>query len=686
MNSKWYLGFMVLLVAVGIIAQFYFSFASIIVLVLVLFLSFGNEIYRRKGKHNKNQEAVDLLKRKELRLTEEWQQITNSNENMAYIYQEFSSTIKSFQNSIKEIKRLANVVNETASESSEISKSMTAVNLAVSQGAQEQASDAENSSRTTSDLSDQVEQMLIAIDNMDQEIKSLQSLKEQGNVKLSNTIDSSNVTKEELTHVIQQVEKLKASVNEINRTIGVINDIAGQTNLLSLNASIEAARAGESGKGFAVVSNEIRKLSDQSFSSVEEIEKIIADVNKEFSLVVDSIQVTYEKFEVQQETIEQVNTSFDQIDSTIYSLSSRQGEIRKQMGALDRSRESIMHAITNIAAVAQETAASTEEAASLSMQQEQSNQALFDLSNTLEDVVAKVGETVDNYQVDQENQRTKKMGFVSNLHKEHPFTKEMVSNARKMAQKYGYEFVDEHITNNQVKEQIEAIEHLVKEGIDYLILIPADIDKLAPIVNELAEKQIQTICIDSDIPNCKRVSYIGTDNYEAGKNIGELILKTVQGRGKVLVSATNIEAHNLSQRFQGLQEVLKGNGEMEIVAVQSGINDYHDRLKDIEKIYNKHNDITIMVGLDGDFGNVISNHKFPKEQEITFIGFDNNPDNIVHLNDGLLEAVVAQRQMLFGEMAVKQFSRKDAGKQIKESELLNTYVINQSNAKVLAKA
>lgn len=685
MNSKLYLSCMALLVSVGIIALMYSAFFSVIAFVIVLLLVFANEIYRKKGENDLSQEAVDLIKSKDLRLTEEWQHISKSNDNMAFIYQEFSSAIKSFQNSIKEIKRLANVVIETASESSDISKSMTEVNLAVSQGAQEQASDAENSSRSTSDLSDQFELMLVAISNMDKEIESLQSLKEQGNIKLSKTIDSSNVTKEELTHVIKQVEKLKESVNEINRTTSVINDIAGQTNLLSLNASIEAARAGELGKGFAVVSNEIRKLSDQSFSSVEEIEKIIADVNQEFSLVVDSIQVTYEKFENQHETIEQVNTSFDQIDANIYSLSTRQGEIRKQMSALDHARETIMSSVTNIAAVAQETAASTEEAASLSMQQEQSNQALFDLSNTLEEVVAKVGQAVGNYQVDHEIEQVKKIGFVSNLHKGHPFTQGMVDNARKMARKYGYEFVDKHVINYQVEEQMKAINELVEEGIEYLILIPSDVDKLSSIVNELAEQQIQTICIDSDIPESKRISYIGTDNFEAGKNIGKLVMKILQGRGKVLISATNIDQYNLSQRFKGLQQVLKDNRNIEICAVQSGINDYPKRLKDIEKIYNKHNDIDIMVGLDSDFGNVISHHKFPKGQEIKYIGFDNNPDNIDHLNNGLLEAVVAQRQILFGEIAVKQFYAKESGKQIKQSELLSTYVINQSNARALAK-
>lgn len=678
-------GIVILLFLVGIITQFYNQIISTVIFILIFLLVISFERYRNKDSTDANQAAVDLIKNKELRLTNDWKEVNQSNDNMAFIFNAFSSTIKNFQLSIEEIKRLTNVVIETASESSETSKSMTEVNLAVSKGAQEQAADAEKSNRSTVDLSDEFVRMVKAIDGMEKEVGSLQSLKEKGNVKLSETVASSNVTKEELTHVIKQLERLKDSVLQINHMTSVINDIAGQTNLLSLNASIEAARAGEHGRGFAVVSNEIRKLSDQSFTSVVEIERIIEEMNTEFNSVVGLMETTYEKFEIQQETIEQVNTSFDEIDTNITSLTTQQGNIRENMKELDQARKSILESITNIAAVAQETAASTEEAASLSMQQEQSNQALYDLSKSLQEVVVTVDHTIGGYQVDREEKQVKQIGFVSNLHQGHPFTEKMIDNAKKMAWRYGYELIDKHTNNYEAEEQIEAITQLITEGMKYLILIPSDIDKLQPIVNQLAAQDIPTICVDTDIPDSKRVSFIGTNNFEAGKNIGELIVKTLQGKGKVLLSATNKKQDNMELRIKGIESALKDYSNIQICSIQSGYNNYHERAKDLKKHYHAQRDIDIIVGIDGDFGNVIS--LFDQEVQnnsVKYIGFDNNPDNIEHLNQGLLEVIVSQRQMLFAEFAVKQFYNVENKKEINEKELLNTYVINQSNAKAIA--
>lgn len=76
--------------------------------------------------------------------------------------------------------------------------------------------------------------------------------------------------------MIDQVDKRSQSIGEI---INTVEEIAGQTNLLSLNASIEAARAGESGRGFSVVAQEIRKLAEQSMNAGVRVRDIVADIN-----------------------------------------------------------------------------------------------------------------------------------------------------------------------------------------------------------------------------------------------------------------------------------------------------------------------------------------------------------------------------------------------------------------------
>jgi methyl-accepting chemotaxis protein len=112
----------------------------------------------------------------------------------------------------------------------------------------------------------------------------------QGGVVVEQTLLKMQVIADSVRGTAGKVEELGKRSDQIGRIVGVINDIADQTNLLALNAAIEAARAGEQGRGFAVVADEVRKLAERTTTSTKEIANMIEAVQNETRLAVQAME------------------------------------------------------------------------------------------------------------------------------------------------------------------------------------------------------------------------------------------------------------------------------------------------------------------------------------------------------------------------------------------------------------
>ena len=104
------------------------------------------------------------------------------------------------------------------------------------------------------------------------------SLAEGGTRAVERSLDGMTALREKVDAIADQILRLSEQTSQIGGISGLVSDLANQTNMLALNAAVEAVRAGEHGKGFAVVSGEIRKLADQSKKSAEKINALVADI------------------------------------------------------------------------------------------------------------------------------------------------------------------------------------------------------------------------------------------------------------------------------------------------------------------------------------------------------------------------------------------------------------------------
>ena len=141
----------------------------------------------------------------------------------------------------------------------------------------------------------------------------------------------------------------------------MITDIASQTNLLALNASIEAARAGEMGKGFAVVAESIGNLANQSAESTAEIRAIIDELTKQSEQSVLASESVEEAINEEQVILGETKKRFDVLNTEITNSVEDIRGISAQTESLESIKATIVENVSDLSAISQENAASTEE-------------------------------------------------------------------------------------------------------------------------------------------------------------------------------------------------------------------------------------------------------------------------------------------------------------------------------------
>lgn len=191
-------------------------------------------------------------------------------------------------------------------------------------------------------------------------------------------------TTEITSKIKQNINILKEKSTKISAITTTINNIAEETNLLSLNASIEAARAGDFGRGFAVVADEIRKLAEQSSGEVKEISQLIEDIQNQTTDTVLVVKEAEHIVSEQETAVTETRKSFQDINHRVDQLIKNVQLIMDNIIEIQTAKVEAMEAIEHISAVSQQTASSSLAITEITSQQLVSAKELGRLSDKLD--------------------------------------------------------------------------------------------------------------------------------------------------------------------------------------------------------------------------------------------------------------------------------------------------------------
>lgn len=294
--------------------------------------------------------------------------IKDSNDEIGLIKTRMQHMTAMLSDIVEKIRAASEHMTTSSTELDETSEQTLSANGEISRAVQDVAEGSTNMATSILDINDNLGTMSSetqVIDSSVHEIKQQAAIVQESSQlmseKMRNMQESSARMDAGIATISDRIQKVNEVVDRVSQIVSVIEDISGQTNLLSLNASIEAARAGDAGRGFAVVAEEIRVLSDNTSEQLENIKNIISELISECNECVKASENIVEDNATQKEEIGYVLSEFGTLDEQIGLTADKAEEIKQLVETMVELNGNITTSSGGLTDVSSANAAATEE-------------------------------------------------------------------------------------------------------------------------------------------------------------------------------------------------------------------------------------------------------------------------------------------------------------------------------------
>ncbi|AAO36358.1 methyl-accepting chemotaxis protein [Clostridium tetani] len=326
------------------------------------------------------------------------------NDEIGEMANSIDKSIKNIKEMMISFKQHSSNISEEAANLSSISEEMASLSGSVSEtiqdvakGTQGQSMDLIKIAEISQNFSNKIDSIVKEMMEVMEGSEDIDKLSTGGIQGMKILVKSTQKVRDSFKEFSQEIAKLATGINEVNEITNLINSIAEQTNLLALNAAIEAARAGEAGRGFTVVADEIRKLSEQTKNSSKNINLIIKSISNKTDKIIDDTKIIDKEIEKAVETINGSMIQFTSIANGVHQVVPRINSANCIVTELKESKNEIIDKIESTSSISEEVSASSQEIAASSEEMTASCEEVASFAETLNNMTDEMERHINKF-------------------------------------------------------------------------------------------------------------------------------------------------------------------------------------------------------------------------------------------------------------------------------------------------
>ncbi|MBZ5749730.1 methyl-accepting chemotaxis protein [Metabacillus rhizolycopersici] len=376
------------------------TLAAILILAVILSIFIAKSITKPISRLNT---TVQKMANGDLTMTSD----INRSDEIGQLARNFDGMVHKLQGMLRSIRTISEKVTDSsmtlvasAEENTAASNEVAITIQQIAGGTSDQAEILQDNETAIMNVTEKVSELDKNTKMIQEDSKQMLHVSEQGIGKVTELKNQFDITRDLAGQMDQAVQSLDKRSREVSEIVNKITAIAGQTNLLALNAAIEAARAGEHGKGFAVVADEVRKLAEQTENSLKEISSLIGFMQSDTMNTVQLIEHTNKQIHAQNHAVTDTEQAFHSITKTISETYSKFEAISEVVDHIDGQSHLFRSRAGQLTAISQETAAGTEEVSASIEETTASIEQLSQLATDLQDISKQLQNEISLFKIE----------------------------------------------------------------------------------------------------------------------------------------------------------------------------------------------------------------------------------------------------------------------------------------------